>query len=247
MAFEDVLCKYFDRVYTEVDFVQKTYNALKKIGFTGDNAIASVCVCRDEISQSVRSIIKHIWGEAFNLSSLAGMFFAGRTALMAEMHHAPVVEGKERYVYYALPHTATSPEGQIGVCKRKGREGESTACGALSAFQKEMATISSKLKVESLKLNNKIDNDDIEMSLIRMRLVKEIPYGHVPDLLELTKIAQKVIQADLENALKAIVDTKKCDYAVMTGIQINGPDGNYIAPVSTYGVVSGVRQEVNLI
>ena len=92
----------------------------------------------------------------------------------------------------------------------------------------------------------KIENDDIEMSLIRMRLLKEIPYGHVPDLLELTKITQKVIQTDLENALGKIVDTKKSDYALITGIQIHGPNGNYISLSECYAVVNGKRQKVKL-
>lgn len=72
MGYEEILSKHFDRVFTEVEFVKKTYNALRKFGFDDDNSIAAVCVCRDEISQTLRSIIKHIWGEAFNLSSLGG-------------------------------------------------------------------------------------------------------------------------------------------------------------------------------
>ena len=79
MGFEDILSKHFDKVYTEVEFVKKSYDVLKGFGFNDDNAIASVCVCRDEISQSMRSIVKHMWGEAFNLSSLAGMFTAGKS------------------------------------------------------------------------------------------------------------------------------------------------------------------------
>ena len=70
MGFEEVIKENFDRVVKEVEYVKKTYNALKVFGFNDDNSIASVCVCRDEISQTIRSIIKHIWGEAFNFSSL---------------------------------------------------------------------------------------------------------------------------------------------------------------------------------
>ncbi len=51
MGFEEVLKENFDRVFKEVDYVKKTYNALKKFGFDDDNTIAAVCVCRDEISQ----------------------------------------------------------------------------------------------------------------------------------------------------------------------------------------------------
>jgi hypothetical protein len=237
VGFEDVLSKYFDKVYTEVDFVQKTYNALKKFGFTDDNSIASVCVCRDEISQYIRSIIKHIWGEAFNFSSLAGMFTAGKTGLKAAMHHAPRVDSKERYVYYVIPHIAINEEGKTGFCKRKGIKEDSSACGALCLFLDEL---------RQGKLHITIDEEDIEESLIKRRLLKEIPYGHVPDLLELTKITRKVIQTDLEHILEKVVDTKKSDYAIMTGIQIHGPEENYVWPSECYAVVNGMKQDIKL-
>jgi hypothetical protein len=235
MGFERILSKYFDKVFTEVDFVKNTYGALKKLGFNDENAIASVCICRDEISQSLRSIIKHVWGEAFNLSSLAGMFFAGKTGLKAAMHHAPVVAGKERYVFYALPHIAIGAEGKLGVCKRRGRKEESNACGALNVFLKELS---------GKKLNLAMDNEDVELSLIRMCLLKEIPYGYVPNLLELTKITHRIIQTDLKNALSKIANTKKSDYTLITGIQIHGPNGNYVWPAKSYAFVNGIKKDV---
>lgn len=239
MGFEDtILRKYFDRTYAEVEFIKKTYSVLKDHGFNDENTIAATCICRDEISQTLRSIIKHMWGgDAFNLSSLAGMFFAGKTGLLAAMHHAPVVNGRERYVFYALPHIAIGFEGQIGVCKRTGREGDSTACGALNAFQKEMA---------GGRLNLSLDGQDVEQSLTKQRLLREIPYGHVPDLLELTKITQKAIHADLETVIGKIVNTGKSDYALITGIQIHGPEHNYIWPGDCFTVVRGSKQELIL-
>jgi len=237
MKYEEVLKKYFDKVYTEVEFIKKTYQALQPLGFNDENTIAGKCICRDEISQSIRSVIKHMWGEAFNFSSLAGMFFAGKTGLAAAMHHSPISGGKEQYVFYALPHIAINEEGRIGVCRREGRDGESTACGALNAFQKEMA---------SGKVNLTMDNEDVEQSLIRMRLLREIPYGHVPDLLELTRTALKAIQADLETTISKVVDTGKSNYAIISGIQIHGPNGNYVWPGSCYAVVAGERQEINI-
>jgi len=236
MGFEEVLTKHFDKVFTEVDFVKKTYASLKELGFTDDNSIASVCVCRDEISQTVRSIIKHTWGEAFNFSSLAGMFTAGKTGIKAAMHHAPSVDGKERYVFYVVPHIAVNEDGKTGFCKRKGIK-ESSACGALCLFLEEL---------NEGKLHITIDEEDIEESLLKRRLLREIPYGHIPDLLELTKITRKVIQSDMEHALAKVVDTSKSDYAVITGIQIHGPDGNYIWPAECYAVVNGEKQELKL-
>jgi hypothetical protein len=238
MGFEEVLKKYFDRVYTESEFIEKSYKALNKLGFDADSAIASVDVCRDEISQPLVALIKEKWGEAFNLSSLAAMFFAGKTALLAAMHHAPIVGGKERYVYYAFPHIAIGSEGQLGLCRRRGRKEASNACGALNVFLGEL---------KDRKLNLSMDDKDVELSLIRTRLLREIPYGRIPDLLELTEITLKAIREDIENALSMTVHTKHSDYALFTGIQIHGPEGNYIWPAEPYAIVNGKKQKIGLI
>jgi hypothetical protein len=238
MSAEELLKKDFDHVIKEVDYVRKTYNLLKTFGFNDDNSIASVCVCRDEISQTVRSIIKHIWGEAFNFSSLAGMFTAGKTGLKAAMHHAPNVEGRERYVFYVVPHIAINEDGKSGFCKRRGIKEDTSACGALCLFLDELY---------SGKLHIKIDEEDIEESLIKRRLIKEITYGDIPSLLELTKITRKVIQEDLEHAIGKVVDTTKSDYAVLTGIQIHAPDANYIWPADSYVVMNGEKKELKII
>lgn len=236
MGFEEVLKKNFGEVYTEVDFVKKTYNALKKFGFNDDNTIASVCICRDEIAQTVKSVIKHTWGEAFNFSSLGAMFTAGKTGLKAAMHHAPKMEGKERYVFYITPHIAINEEGKAGFCQRKGIK-ESSACGALCLFLQEL---------NEGKLHITIDEEDIEESLLKRRLLREIPYGYIPDLLELTKIARKIIQTDLENVIEKVVDKTKNDYALITGIQVHGPEKNYVWPADTYVVINGIKQELNV-
>lgn len=237
MGFEEMMRKYFDKVFTEVDFVKKTCTILKKYGFTAANTIASVDVCRDEISQPLVTLIKDKWGEAFNLCSLAAMFFAGKTALLAAMHHAPIVGGKERYVYYAFPHIAIGAKGELGVCKRRGRKEVSNACGALNVFLKEL---------KDKKTNLSMDNEDVELSLVRTRLLREMPYGHIPDLMELTMITLKTIKEDFENALNKTVNIKHSDYAFITGIQIHVPDGNYIWPAKCYVFVNGIKKDVSL-
>jgi hypothetical protein len=237
MGFEKIMNENFDRTIKEVDYVRKTYNVLKDFGFNDDNSIASVCVCRDEISQTIRSIVKHIWGEAFNFSSLAGMFTAGKTGLKAAIHHAPQVDSRERYVFYVIPHIAINEDGKSGFCKRRGIKEESSACGALCLFLSEL---------HQGKLLIKLDEEDIEESLIKRRLLKEIPYGHLPDLIELTKITRKVIQEDLENVIGKVVDTSKSDYAMFTGIQIHAPDANYIWPADSYVIANGEKVEIQI-
>ena len=162
------------------------------------------------------------------------MFFAGKTALKAAMHHSPKEGGRERYVYYALPHIAIDEEGRLGYCRRKGIP-ESMACGALCGFLGELG---------EKKINVSIDEGDIEQSHLKMRLLKKIPYGFVPDLLELTRIAQKALLSDLEKAINSVVDTKKSDYALITGIQIHGPESNYVHPDSCYAIIDELRYEL---
>ena len=235
MGFEDILRTYFAKVYTETVFVDKTYKILNKSGFDADNTIASVDVCRDEISQPLVALIRENWGEAFNLCSLAAMFFAGKTALKAAMHHAPIEKGKERYVFYALPHIAIGAKGELGVCKRIGRTEVSNACGALNVFLGEL---------KSKQPNLSMDSEDVELSLIKTRLLREIPYGHIPNLLELTKITLKTIKNDFEHALSQTVHANKADYAFITGIQIHGPEENYVAPDESYVVMDGKKQKL---
>lgn len=232
MGFEEVMKESFDNAIKEVDYVRKTYHVLGEFGFNDDNSFASVCVCRDEISQTVRSLIKHTWGEAFNFSSLAGMFTAGKTGLKAAIHHAPQIEGRERYIFYVIPHIAINEDGKSGFCRRRGIKDESSACGALCLFLSEL---------HQGKLIIRLDEEDIEESLLKRRLLREIPYGHLPDLIELTKMTRKVVQEDLEHIIEKVVDTSKSDYAVLTGIQIHAPDANYIWPADSYVVMDGKK------
>ena len=233
MSYDLVLQRYFPTVRTEATFVQETAQTLHGLGFTADNTIAIVDVCRDEISQSILRVVRDEWGEAFNLCALAGLFFAGRTALSAAMHHAPRQDGRERFAFFSLPHIAVDGEGRLGVCERPG-VGESNACGALNVFLQTL-----KQGQRSLTL----DENDLEQSLLTMRLLTELR-GAVPDLLELTRLVQRVALADLEAALRPLVPLDRCDYTVLSGIQIHGPDGNFVSPVAGYAVVQGARHEI---
>lgn len=237
MGFGERLSEVFPGALPEADFVERSARALSPSGFNTDNTIACVGLCRDEITHSFTEIIKKTWGEAFNFSSLAGMLFLGKMGFLAAQHHAPNIAGRERYVFYALPHIAIDREGDIGKCERAGRHGESHACGALYAFQKEM---------EGGKLRLGLDFDDVEQSLLKIRLLQEIHYGTVPDLSELTRVTLGVIQKDLDRMIGLTVDAGKSDYAIFTGIQIHGPDANYVWPDASYCVVEGVRSELTL-
>ena len=237
MKFEETLNANFPGTVTEEAFVQASLPALSKKGFTAANTIACVGVCRDEITQPLVEKVKNTWGKAFNFSSLAGMLFLGKTGFSAAEHHAPDEEDKERYILFALPHIAIYTNGEIGVCRRAGRKNTSSACGALLAFKKQL---------EAGRVQLGLDIDDVEQSLIRMRLLQEIPYGQVPSLLSITQTTLGIIQNDLKRMIDLTVNTDRSDYAVFTGIQIHGPDGNYVWPDLCYSVVNGAEQAIKI-
>ncbi|MGB0383601.1 MAG: hypothetical protein ACPGWR_02145 [Ardenticatenaceae bacterium] len=238
MSFQDVVDEHFPGTMPEADFVQQSYHALEGYGFSGTNAIASVGVCRDEINRSLANLVEDRWGQPFDMSSLAGMLWLGKTGFSAAQHHSPIVEGRERYVYYAMPHIAIGPCGTIGLCHRRGRAEPSSACGALVGFQKEL---------QSGDLSVRTDPYDIEQSLLKQSLFRKIRYGDVPDLVTLTQFTHEIILEDLEKMIELTLDPAKSDYdyAVFTGIQINGPDHvNYVWPSTSYAVVNEVRHEI---
>lgn len=238
MSFATALQTYFPGALPEADFVSQTHQALQEFGFSAQNSIACISLCRDERTYPFILKIYETWGESFNFSSLAGMLFLGKTGLNAAYRHAPQEGGRERYVHFAMPHIALSDRGEVGLIQRPGQAQISGACGALLTFQAELSDGS---------LNLGLDPDDLEQSLLKQRLLKEIRYGDVPDLVTLTRLARQVILQDLERMISLMIDTATCDYAVLSGIEIHASDLNdYIWPAEMYAVVNGQRHELSL-
>jgi hypothetical protein len=60
-------------------------------------------------------------------------------------------------------------------------------------------------------------------------------------------VAREAILSDLERMIAFTVETEKADYAVLTGVQIHGPDeSNYVWPATLYAVVGGEQHELSL-
>ncbi len=98
-------------------------------------------------------------------------------------------------------------------------------------------------EMESQVVRLELDRDDIEQSLLKQRLFRRIPYGHVPDLVELTRFTHKAILEDLERGISLTVDPVHASYAVLTGIQIHGPERqDWIWPATSYAMISGRRE-----
>ena len=92
-----------------------------------------------------------------------------------------------------------------------------------------------------------LDPDNLEHSLLKQRLFLRLKSGDIPGLVSLTKLGCTAILEDLQRMIQLTVDTSRSDYAVMTGIQIHGPEEKtFVCPSVMYVVVNGKRQELAL-
>ncbi len=236
MSFDDALRAHYPGALSAERFVVHSQRELAKHGFDEANTIACVGTCRDELCVPLRRAVMNAWGEAFNFSSLAGMLLLGTAGFKAAHAHAPVVGGRERYLYVAMPHIGIAEDGSIGTARRVGREGDSTLCGALVMLGAELAA--GPLSLEE-------DADNPELTQLRRKLAPHLQAGTELPLVELTGVAQRVIEQDLERLIELTVDTASADYAVLTGVQVHAPGGRtFVHPGLSYACVRGARHEL---
>lgn len=240
-TFAETLGRFFPGAVREKKFVGETQRLLRDHGFTAENTLPCVAVCRDEIAGHMVADVEEAWGPSFSLASLAGMVTAGRTGLRAAARHGPVEHGRQHLLIYAMPHIAISQDGAIGQVLREGVPHPSTACGALVGFRGEL---------ERGTLSIALDPNDIEQSLLKQRLLPLIGYGEVPSLVELTRLAASAIEEDMRNILEYVSAEDPASPnsgAMFTGIQIHGPDGaDYVWPRSGYLAIDGVVRRIDL-
>ncbi|WP_019874508.1 hypothetical protein [Sporichthya polymorpha] len=203
------------------EYVKRTYDACLVHGLVSEKTLAMVGVCRDELTDALTEPIRAAWGPPFRMSGMAGMLFLGQAGLRAAQFHAPGADGRRRYVAYVMPHIGIDDDGRIGYVRRPGQDVTTTACGALMAFRSEL---------ESGHVYGEIDPYDLEMSLLRQRLLRSIPYGNVPDIIELTTIARDVMLDDLGRTAARMKSWRDADIAVFSGIHIHTSDGDYVQP-----------------
>jgi len=203
----------FPRVVPEPVLIDNVTAVLERHGFTGSSAINLVSNCRDELCRPFTEYLDQKWGlPSFNIASLAGMVFCGRTGFKAAMAHAPVVDGKERYVFWVAPHIAYSGDNEVGKVWRPGRAKASTACGALLALLGE---------IKSKRVNLQLDPNDIEMTLLKQQIMSHLQYGTEPTLVELTYAVHECILSDVKRTAAAAVNLEAAEYVIISGIQVH--------------------------
>ena len=237
-SFESVREEHFPGALREEDFVDSSSRLLiQERGFSPDNTLACVGVCRDEICHTLTYAVHALWGWPFGFSALSGLLLVGRTGFAAARRHAPIEDDRERYVFFVAPHIGIGAGGELGVCSRIGRPGTSHACGALHAFLGEL---------ESGRVALGTDPGDIEHSLLKQRLLRELPFGRLPSLVDLTGAAYRAIVEDLETLIGQTLDATEDDWAVLAGIQVHGPGNEpWFWPGTCYSMVQGQREEIS--
>jgi hypothetical protein len=195
-------------------------DALAPFGFSPENTLPMVGVCRDELMFATEQHLHDAWGPAFDLSGLAGMVFIGRTGMSAAAHHAPGADGRTRYVGFVITHIGLADDGTAGGVRRPGIDEESTACGALLALARGLGHGDAPAG---------IDLDDAEMSLLRLALDEHLPRGTVPDLWALTELTRRVATDEVVRLAHELLESPRSDVAVVSATVIHGPAGDRVA------------------
>ena len=194
------------------------------------SALLAVGLCRDELSRPVRSRLQADWGDAFDLSSLAGALFAGRTALQAAEAH--VVDGGV-LVLVVMSHIGLADPLDVnaGECPRGPDGSVGHACGGLMKVHAEMRSGS---------VDMRMDDDDLEYSLLKQHVLRRLPWGSVPTLPELTvELAAEVDEVTRRLVPQIVAESRrKTPCVVVTGINVHTKVGDRVCVNDAYAVDS---------
>ncbi len=236
--------KHFPTAVLPQVLLANSLDVLAPHGFRPGNTLATVGVCRDEIASPFANHVRLAWGEAFNISSLAGMPSLGPAGIRAVRAHGPLDGGRRRYVFFCLTHLAINEAGEIGICTRPGVEGPSHACGALWGLHGLLTGADDYPGLIDKLSQQAVDPDEAEFTLLGRRVAGHLRKSHpkaAPDLIALTKITSELNTSELDRLLDGQYDPNEADWAVFAGIQIHGQylDSMWIG--DAHAVIAGQR------
>ncbi len=205
------------------DFMTWSEWALARVGFRPSNCLPVVAVCRDELMADFGQAVTGVWGRPFDAGSLAGLVFLGRTGVQAALGHVPGEDGRHRFVVFCFPHIGIDEDGTLGRVQRRGMYRASSACGALAAFREQVLVGDRQ---------SGIDQDDVEQSLLRMRLQELVADGTRPSLPDLTELARQACVEDMGRFIELARGAEPVDVAFISGVVVHLPDGtDHVADV----------------
>ncbi len=229
------LAKVFPVTVPDTEYLTQMAAQLNGLGFSKENTLPCVGICRDEITTPFAGKVSEIWGDHFDFGGLGGLMIAGKTGFGAASHHAPTTFDKQRFLFISMAHVGITAEFEVGKFKRCGQDHQDNACGALVAFTGEL---------NSGKVDENVYGNDVEMGFLKRRLLKILPAGKQYDLLQVTQAAHDAAKADIEAFAAEALDPKTTDWALFTGIQLHMPQGEFIAPRSGSAMIDGKMQDL---
>lgn len=240
MSFETEVLSVFPGAYPQMEFLASIQERLNDRGFEPWNTIVGVSVCREEPSCFLVEDLRTLWGTVYNFCTLSGLPFVGISAFRKMQQVVKADQGEGHFVFMAFPHIKWKPErGKKSVSACQGQESYFGGCSGLLNFQQGQTG-------ESTKRN--LDIDNLEQSLINQRLSHYQPVDEVSDVVALTKLTYRTILEDVDRLAGRAFMTSRCRYAIVTGIQINGPDQqDWIWPGHMFMVTLGSKRPLSLL
>ncbi len=190
-------------------FLQWSHYVIDQVGFSTGNCLPVVAVCRDELMHPFSHAIARAWGDPFDAGALGGLAFLGRTGMGAALGHAPIGDGRQRFVVFAFTHIGVDADGTVGQVMRSGMSAPSSACGALAGFRDDWLAGRRKMA---------FDPDDPEQSMLRRRLAPLVHTQVAPSLATITELARQATITDLAVFLDLARGARPVDVLWFSGI-----------------------------
>lgn len=232
MGFEDHCLPCFPGAFTQKEFLACIGELLDERGFKYAKTIVGVSVCMEKPSCFLVKDLQTDWKTVCDCSTLSGMPFVGNTAFLKMQQLVPDKE-EGYFVFLAFPHIRWNPSKPITEAGVERQGPSFSGCLGLVNFQKERDYGSRR---------KPLDWDNTEQSLIHQSLWRRQGIDAVSDIVCLTQLTYQIILDDVERLAVQFLDSRKCHYAIVTGVQIHGPDlQDWIWPGRMYAVTHGKK------
>ena len=188
------------------------------------------------MASEFRAEVRRRWHWAFDFASLSGLPLAGTTAMRAVIDHAPHTAGYPEIVIFALPHIGVLEDGTIARAARRGRSRPSTACASLF-------TASDWVRRRPPDAAPGDRPARPERSLVRERLAAELGDFSTLGPIGLITGGGRPHGGRPVATGRGRDGAQREDVAVVSGILVHGPDGDYVQPRSVRLRRNGVLEE----
>ena len=236
VPFRRTLAEEFPEAVPVGTYLDGVDAALDPLGFALERTFAAVSVCRDELAEHFTEQVADRWNRPFSLGGLGALPSLGRTGWQAALSHVPHQGGRGHLLVFGLPHLGIDPEGTVGQSLRRHQTRPTPTCGAMVALLQSLHDGAEPLPPG-------LDDHEAE----RLHRLVDAEAADLPgDLVELTRIAVRAVEAEMWAELEALAAWQAMDVAVFCGIQIHlpeRPDHIWPSGASIQGA-DGVRRQL---